>query len=111
MSAIPAAPVAATDEFTRGYRAWMLFMLMLMNALNLADRQGLAAIAPALKRSLSLSDTELGVIQGLGFAIFYTLLGLPLDTIYRPGSLHYLLAARALRADLDTIYRPAGPEA
>ncbi len=78
MSAIPAAPVAATDEFTRGYRAWMLFMLMLMNALNLADRQGLAAIAPALKRSLSLSDTELGVIQGLGFAIFYTLLGLPI---------------------------------
>jgi len=27
------------------------------------------------------------------------------------GSLHYLLAARALRADLDTVYRPAGPEA
>ena len=26
-------------------------------------------------------------------------------------SLHYLLAARALRADLDTVYRPAGPEA
>jgi predicted MFS family arabinose efflux permease len=55
----------------------MLFMLMLMNALNLADRQGLAAIAPALKRDLQLSDTELGVIQGLGFAIFYTLMGLP----------------------------------
>ena len=78
MSAIRAAPAAATDEFTRGYRTWMLFMLMLMNALNLADRQGLAAIAPALKRSLSLSDTQLGVIQGLGFAIFYTLLGLPI---------------------------------
>jgi predicted MFS family arabinose efflux permease len=67
-----------TQEFTRGYRAWMLFILMLMNALNLADRQGLAAVAPALKRDLHLSDTELGVIQGLGFAIFYTLLGLPI---------------------------------
>lgn len=69
---------APADEFTAGYRAWMLFMLMLMNALNLADRQGLAAVAPTLKRDLHLSDTELGVIQGLGFAIFYTLLGLPI---------------------------------
>jgi predicted MFS family arabinose efflux permease len=68
----------SADEFTRGYRAWMLFMLMLMNALNLADRQGLAAVAPVLKRDLHLSDTELGVIQGLGFAIFYTLCGLPI---------------------------------
>jgi predicted MFS family arabinose efflux permease len=69
---------APAEQFTRGYRAWMLFMLMLMNALNLADRQGLAAVAPVLKRDLHLSDTELGVIQGLGFAIFYTLCGLPI---------------------------------
>jgi MFS family permease len=68
----------AAEEFTRGYRGWMLFILMLMNALNLADRMGLAAMAPALKRDLHLTDTELGVIQGLGFAIFYTLMGLPI---------------------------------
>ena len=77
MSAVP-KEARPTEEFTRGYRAWMLFMLLWMNVLNLADRQGLAAIAPALKRDLRLSDTELGVIQGLGFAIFYTLLGLPI---------------------------------
>jgi len=71
-------PDGPAQEFTRGYRAWMLFLLMLMNVMNLADRQGLAAIAPALKRDLGLTDTELGVIQGLGFAIFYTLLGLPI---------------------------------
>ena len=71
-----ASPAVAGREFTRGYRAWMLFILMLMNALNLADRQGLAAIGPALKRDLRLSDTELGVVQGFGFAIFYTLMGL-----------------------------------
>jgi MFS family permease len=78
VSAVPANGVTETDEYTRGYRAWMLFILLLMNILNLADRQGLAAIAPALKRDLGLNDTELGVIQGLGFAIFYTLLGLPI---------------------------------
>jgi MFS family permease len=70
--------VIGEAQFTRRYRAWMLFILMLMNALNLADRQGLAAVAPVLKHDLHLTDTELGLIQGLGFAIFYTLLGLPI---------------------------------
>jgi MFS family permease len=78
VSAVPANGVTVTDEYTRGYRAWMLFILLLMNILNLADRQGLAAIAPAFKRDLGLTDTELGVIQGLAFAIFYTLMGLPI---------------------------------
>lgn len=68
----------AVPGFSRGYRAWMLTVLLVVNALNLADRQGIAAVAPALKLDLKLSDTELGLLQGLGFAIFYTLLGLPM---------------------------------
>ncbi|MGI4876601.1 MAG: spinster family MFS transporter [Janthinobacterium lividum] len=72
------APPAAAETYSRGYRAWMLVMLMAINALNLADRQGMAAIAPALKADLGLSDTQLGLIQGFGFAILYTLLGLPI---------------------------------
>lgn len=66
------------ESFSRGYRAWLLFVLLLVNLLNLADRQGLAAVVPALKVDLRLSDTQLGLILGLGFAIFYTLLGLPI---------------------------------
>jgi predicted MFS family arabinose efflux permease len=84
--------VTDTPEFTRAYRTWMLFMLMLMNALNLADRQGLAAIAPALKRDLRLSDTELGVVQGLGFAIFYTLMGLPIARLAERNSRARIIA-------------------
>jgi MFS family permease len=66
------------EAFSLGYRAWLLGILMLVNLLNLADRQGLAAVAPAIKLDLKLTDTELGLILGLGFAIFYTLLGLPI---------------------------------
>ena len=64
--------------FSRGYRAWLLTVLLLTNALNLADRQGIAVVAQAIKLDLRLSDAQMGIIQGLGFAIFYTLLGLPL---------------------------------
>src|SRR5471030_548147 len=70
--------VKGEEPFSRGYRAWLLAILMLVNLLNLADRQGLAAVAPAIKLDLKLTDTELGLILGLGFAIFYTLLGLPI---------------------------------
>lgn len=53
-------------------------MLVAINALNLADRQGLAAVAQAIKLDLKFSDADLGMIQGLPFALFYTLMGLPL---------------------------------
>jgi MFS family permease len=82
----------AAEEFSRGYRAWMLLLLMLMNVLNLADRQGLAAIAPVLKRDLHLSDTELAIILGLGFAIFYTLMGLPIARLAERSSRARIIA-------------------
>jgi predicted MFS family arabinose efflux permease len=63
----PAAPI-----FSKRYTAWMLTLLVLMNALNLADRQGIAASIQAIKLDLRLTDSQ------LGFAIFYTLMGLPL---------------------------------
>ena len=78
VSASISPPSAARAAYSRGYRIWLLAVLMLVNLLNLADRQGLAAVVPAMKADLALSDTQLGLILGLGFAIFYTLLGLPI---------------------------------
>src|SRR6185503_19739407 len=49
-----------------------LILLLLTNALNLADRQGIAVVAQAIKLDLKLTDAQMGMIQGLGFAIFYT---------------------------------------
>jgi len=74
------ATLAAADRgrYGRGYRAWLLFLLLMLNVFNLADRQGVAAIAPAVKADLHLSDTQLGFILGLGFAIFYTVFGMPI---------------------------------
>jgi predicted MFS family arabinose efflux permease len=80
-------------KFSRGYRAWLLTMLVLVSALNLADRQGLAASAQALKTDLKFTDAQLGLIQGLGFAIFYTLMGLPLARLAERRSRTRIIAA------------------
>ena len=73
------APESATRPlFSRSYRGWLLFVLALTNALNLADRQSLGASAQAIKVDLGLTDAQMGLVQGLAFAIFYSVLALPI---------------------------------
>jgi predicted MFS family arabinose efflux permease len=89
-----AAPDASAPPlFSRGYRAWLLFMLVLISALNLADRQGLAASQEVLKLDLKISDAEMGVLQGFPFAVFYTLMGLPLARLAEHRSRTRIIAA------------------
>jgi predicted MFS family arabinose efflux permease len=72
------AESTARPLFSRSYRAWLLFVLVLTNALNLADRQTIGVSGQAIKLDLGLSDAQMGLIQGLGFAIFYSVLALPI---------------------------------
>ena len=88
-----AAPASETPKFSRGYRAWLLAMLVLVSALNLADRQGLAASSQALKLDLKFSDSQMGLLQGLPFALFYTLMGLPLARLAEHRSRTRIIAA------------------
>jgi predicted MFS family arabinose efflux permease len=76
-AAAPAVSAAGTT-FSRNYRGWLLFILALTNALNLADRQSLGVSAQAIKLDLALSDAQMGLVQGLAFAIFYSVLALPI---------------------------------
>jgi MFS family permease len=42
------------------------------------DRIIVGLLTPAIQQDLALSDSQMGVIQGIAFALFYTLFGLPL---------------------------------
>jgi MFS family permease len=63
------------------YAWFVVFILMLCYALSLIDRQILSLLVGVMKRDLHISDTRVGLLQGLSFAIFYTLAGLPLGRI------------------------------
>ncbi len=52
-----------------------------MFALNFMDRQILAVLAEPIRRDLGLSDTQLGLLYGLAFAVFYSILGIPLGRL------------------------------
>ncbi len=68
----------APAHYSRGYRAWLIFMLFAINTFNFADRSVFAALAEAVKRDLAITDFQLGLLQGFGFALFYSVLGLPI---------------------------------
>ena len=73
---MPAIENTVGQLYSKSYRAWMLTVLLAMNALNLADRQCMAAVSQAIKIDLRITDAQMGIIQGFGFAIFYSLFGL-----------------------------------
>lgn len=73
-----AGGAAKTFEASAGYRRWLLVLLMLIYTSNFVDRQIFSTLAQPIKEDLRLTDTDLGVLGGLTFAAFYTLLGLPM---------------------------------
>ena len=72
-SDIPAAPGEG-----RRYRVTALVMLLLVYTFNFVDRQILGILAPTIKADLALTDTQLGLLGGLAFALLYSTLAIPL---------------------------------
>jgi MFS family permease len=62
---------------SRGYKARLLGLLLAVSALNFTDRILVPVLAQPLKQELQLSDFQLGLLTGLGFAVVYTSLGIP----------------------------------
>ncbi len=56
----------------------LLGTLLTVYILNFLDRQIVTILAEPIKRDLGLSDTQLGLMTGLAFALFYAILGIPI---------------------------------
>jgi hypothetical protein len=63
---------------SRAYRSYVLTALLVIYILNFVDRGLLAVVAPRLKPELGVSDTAFGLLTGFGFALLYTIVGVPL---------------------------------
>jgi predicted MFS family arabinose efflux permease len=61
-----------------GYRYVVLGLLIVAYTFNFLDRQILGILAGAIKADLGLTDSQLGLMGGLAFALFYTALGVPI---------------------------------
>lgn len=60
------------------YRRYALTLLTSVYVANFVDRQILSILLEPIKHEFSLSDTQLGFLSGISFAIFYATLGMPI---------------------------------
>lgn len=56
----------------------LLWTLLVVYIFNFLDRQIVTILAEPINRELGLSDTQLGLLTGLAFALFYAVLGIPI---------------------------------
>jgi predicted MFS family arabinose efflux permease len=76
--AVKGSRASENSLFSDGYMRLALVLLMFVYTSNFIDRTILATLGQPIKIDLKISDGQLGLLQGFAFAIFYTVLGLPL---------------------------------
>src|SRR5690606_27150646 len=75
LAAGPGSPLAHGPSAQTRTMLWILLVVYIFNFL---DRQIVNILAEPIKTSLRLSDTQLGLLAGPAFAVFYALLGIPI---------------------------------
>ncbi len=76
--------------------AWYtVAVLTIANVSGFVDRQILSALVEPIKRDLGVSDTQVSLLMGLSFAVFYSVLGLPIGRLVDSGSRRLVVAGGA----------------
>jgi MFS transporter, Spinster family, sphingosine-1-phosphate transporter len=63
---------------SRAYRRYLLAVLLTVLAFNQVDRLVLGLVLQDIKVDLNLTDTQLGLLTGIAFALFYSVMGIPI---------------------------------
>lgn len=85
-------PDKSKELVTKKYRVYVLLLLTGVYTFNFIDRQLLVILQESIKSELGLSDTQLGVLTGLTFALFYVTLGIPIARMADRGNRRNIVA-------------------
>lgn len=61
-----------------GHAVYALIVLLLAYILSFIDRNVMAVLIGPIRQDFDISDTQFGLLHGLAFSLFYTVLGLPI---------------------------------
>ncbi|VWX62059.1 spinster family MFS transporter [Sphingorhabdus sp. 109] len=78
---ISSLPAETLDIAKNKRPNYVLTVLFLVTMLNFVDRQMISILAEAIKRDMGLSDSQIGLMTGLSFALFYTTLAIPVAAL------------------------------
>ncbi|HVZ18071.1 MAG TPA: MFS transporter, partial [Terriglobales bacterium] len=78
----------------QGFAAYyMLMILLAANVLSAVDRFLIALLAQPMKADLNLSDTQIALLQGLAFVVFYSTLAVPVGRLADSFKRKHIIAA------------------
>lgn len=63
---------------SQSYVVYVIALLSVVNVFNYMDRMALAVLMPFIKADLQLSDSQLGLLVGFAFSVFYAICGIPI---------------------------------
>jgi MFS family permease len=106
-------PTGSDASYPSSFAAWYsVAVLMLMYVFSFIDRTTISLLVEPMKRDLQISDTQIGMLQGLAFALLYTFLGLPIARLSDRHSRRAIIAAGvfiwSIMATLCGLARTAG---
>ncbi|MEM5518271.1 MFS transporter [Henriciella sp. AS95] len=74
-------PAAKVTWPPQRYAWYVVALLTLAYALAILDRVAIALLIEPLEESLHITDTQFGLLQGMAFSMFYSVLGLPIGML------------------------------
>lgn len=76
-STIAPNEIAAGRQYSRPYLIYVLFMLLMSSTFGFLDRQLITILIEPIKTEFGATDTQMGLLTGFAFVLFYVTLGIP----------------------------------
>jgi MFS family permease len=85
--------IAQPSPSSSAYAWYVVAVLTFVYMTAFVDRQIVSLLVGPIKQTLGVTDTQMGLLQGLAFGIFYTLLGVPIGRLADQRSRRAIIAA------------------
>jgi MFS family permease len=101
--AIPTTTHAADSAYPQARRAWYaVAVLAIAYIFSFIDRQILSLLVAPIRRDLHISDTQMSLLMGISFALFYCLFGFPIGRMADSRSRRNIITAGVFTWSLFT---------
>ncbi|MHA7901191.1 MAG: spinster family MFS transporter [Henriciella sp.] len=101
--AIPSAPAMGQSYGSFGYRSYVLMALTVVYTFNFIDRILISVVSVPIINEFQLSQFQFGLLSGIGFALFYTLLGIPIANLSEKVSRKLIIGVCVILWSLATV--------
>jgi MFS family permease len=86
MSEITQTGVEADEYPNEAYAWYVMAVLVIAYAFSYVDRTIISLLVEPIRESLDITDTQISLLHGIAFALFYTLLGMPIGWLADRGN-------------------------